>query len=533
MSLTQDLPLPPIESVKVKIAKTKAQTRAFSIQAVLLSAASVSAALHFLLTLRVPVIGDEAYYWLWSKHLALGYHDHPPLIAWLIAASTLVSNSAFWVRFPALLGWMASAAMFWLFASDVLQQKAKTVWAFLFFLSLPILAISFVPVFPDNPLLFGWLVCMWGGYRALRDGRYWTLAGLGLGIAFLSKLIAVFLVLSFAFLFAASPDARKHLKTKDFWKGVAAAILVSLPLWIWNIGHGFENFLFQARNHLGDHGLPPLASFVQYAGVQVLAASPLLFALLALTVVGLTKRSVAGDKTALFLLAFALPIHAVFGLLPFWSTVGFHWAIPGYLALLVGCAYLETGKRFWVGSLCFAAAMTIFFSMILSFPKQVADLVFPLERSHPQWGIARFLEGKGYGEILGYKELAKKADHQYVAMNKTGNPLFLLTDSYTLSSDLAFYTGKTVRTILPNGQGGEYARWNHFEGLTGKNALMISDRPLSQIPEEVKAFNKAFSDIGESEPFSAKDGEVTRTFYSTILYDLQDPNALSALNRKQ
>ena len=27
------------------------------------------------------IFHDEAYYWLWSKHLALGYFDHPPMIA--------------------------------------------------------------------------------------------------------------------------------------------------------------------------------------------------------------------------------------------------------------------------------------------------------------------------------------------------------------------------------------------------------------------------------------------------------------------
>ena len=28
---------------------------------------------------------DEAYYWLWSKNIALSYFDHPPLATWLQA----------------------------------------------------------------------------------------------------------------------------------------------------------------------------------------------------------------------------------------------------------------------------------------------------------------------------------------------------------------------------------------------------------------------------------------------------------------
>ena len=34
---------------------------------------------------HVPLTGDEAYYWEWSRHLAFGYVDHPPMVAWTIA----------------------------------------------------------------------------------------------------------------------------------------------------------------------------------------------------------------------------------------------------------------------------------------------------------------------------------------------------------------------------------------------------------------------------------------------------------------
>jgi hypothetical protein len=41
---------------------------------------------------------DEIYYWLWSRHLAAGYYDHPPAIAFVIRAGTaprlFVNNSA-------------------------------------------------------------------------------------------------------------------------------------------------------------------------------------------------------------------------------------------------------------------------------------------------------------------------------------------------------------------------------------------------------------------------------------------------------
>src|SRR6202035_3956299 len=39
-----------------------------------------------------PLTFDEAYYWMWSKHLAGGYYDHPPMVAWVIRLGTMISG---------------------------------------------------------------------------------------------------------------------------------------------------------------------------------------------------------------------------------------------------------------------------------------------------------------------------------------------------------------------------------------------------------------------------------------------------------
>src|SRR6202022_3042573 len=45
---------------------------------------------------------DEAQYWVWSQHLALGYYSKPPLVAWLIALTTgLFGDSELAVRLSA------------------------------------------------------------------------------------------------------------------------------------------------------------------------------------------------------------------------------------------------------------------------------------------------------------------------------------------------------------------------------------------------------------------------------------------------
>src|SRR5437879_11980383 len=39
-----------------------------------------------------PLTFDEAYYWMWSKHLAGGYYDHPPMVAFVIRLGTMIAD---------------------------------------------------------------------------------------------------------------------------------------------------------------------------------------------------------------------------------------------------------------------------------------------------------------------------------------------------------------------------------------------------------------------------------------------------------
>src|SRR3954465_14621660 len=61
---------------------------------------------------RIGLVTDEAYYWLWSKHLAASYRDKGPAIAWTIALGTkLFGDTVFGIRFFAvalssLTGWL-------------------------------------------------------------------------------------------------------------------------------------------------------------------------------------------------------------------------------------------------------------------------------------------------------------------------------------------------------------------------------------------------------------------------------------------
>src|SRR5271169_3951294 len=83
---------------------------------------------------RVELTFDEAYYTLWSRNLAWGYLDHPPMIAaWIRASTFLFGPTEFGVRalntlvvgvLPALI-----AAIAWrLFRSIEIAALAALLW---------------------------------------------------------------------------------------------------------------------------------------------------------------------------------------------------------------------------------------------------------------------------------------------------------------------------------------------------------------------------------------------------------------------
>ena len=77
-----------------------------------------------LMAALVPLTADEAYYWLWSKHLDLGYLDHPPVIAWLIRAGTmLLGNTPLGIRAGGIVRRAAASVAPWRFRQSAVRPS--------------------------------------------------------------------------------------------------------------------------------------------------------------------------------------------------------------------------------------------------------------------------------------------------------------------------------------------------------------------------------------------------------------------------
>src|SRR5215475_4448646 len=100
-----------------------------------------------------PLTFDEAYYWLWSKHLAGGYYDHPPMVALVIRAGTLLAgDTAFGVR---LISVLFALPMTWAVyrAAEILYDREVAATAAIFLNLTLLVAIGTFIVTPDAPLM--------------------------------------------------------------------------------------------------------------------------------------------------------------------------------------------------------------------------------------------------------------------------------------------------------------------------------------------------------------------------------------------
>ncbi|MEO8894413.1 MAG: glycosyltransferase family 39 protein, partial [Rhizomicrobium sp.] len=204
----------------------------------------------------LPLSADEAYYWLWSRHLAAGYYDHPPLIAFLIRGGTLLfGDNEFGVRFCGVLLSIAASWFVWRAAQAILRDDAKAALAALLFNLTLMTGVEMLAVTPDTPSIVAtaaFLFCL-AKIQETRDGRWWLWAGVAAGLGLLSKYSGLFAGAGALVWLLTSPRERAWLKTPWPWAGGMLALLIFLPNLWWQSQHDWMTFAFQFGRVTGGH----------------------------------------------------------------------------------------------------------------------------------------------------------------------------------------------------------------------------------------------------------------------------------------
>ena len=107
------------------------------------------------------LVPDEAFYWLLSRHLAAGYLDHPPGIAFLIRAGTsLLGINELGVRCGVAVLAFGSVLVLLAICRRMLRDDRALLFLGIIWLSSPLLAALGTLATPDTPSTFFSVVAM-------------------------------------------------------------------------------------------------------------------------------------------------------------------------------------------------------------------------------------------------------------------------------------------------------------------------------------------------------------------------------------
>ena len=274
--------------VTPSVGTSSSEWRALAVAAI---ASAAALAFRFWYASFRPLLPDEAYYWLWTRHLSAGYFDHPPGVAYLIWASTrLFGQSEFGIRALGIGLIACTVALCLGMARDVGVDRRGLLLLLAIWLTSPLLAGLATVMTPDTPAAFFATATLAAAVRiatSLERGKRirweWVLLGALGGAAMTSKYTAALTGVAVALAFLTHARARRLLLTPGPYATLAVAGLVFLPVVLWNARHGWASFQFQASHGLdGLEGAEararhPAAAFLLFFAAQAGMWTPVLF----------------------------------------------------------------------------------------------------------------------------------------------------------------------------------------------------------------------------------------------------------------
>jgi 4-amino-4-deoxy-L-arabinose transferase-like glycosyltransferase len=452
--------------------------RALDARLIIIAAIGLGAIVRVVIAVSSPLLPDEAYYWEWSRHLAAGYFDHPPAVAWLIAGGTsLFGATSLGVRLGTLLTGTAAIVCVVAIARRLGGDGAATRAAIIL-LCMPVATIGLAITTTDAPALLAVAVALLCIVLALehapgsRDAlAWWVAAGGASGAGLLSKLTVGIVGAAIGVAMLAQPSLRRQLRTAGPWLAVVAAAVVAIPVIRWNAHHDWISLRFQLVHGLG----APRRGSILSRELSLLASqlglvSPGIFILAVVAAVRATRDRDEGSPRqradARFLLAVVgLVVFAFFIYSALRRPVEGNWPAPAFVALVPVLAASRSPSiaRWWRASVAIGALLVAVALL------QVAAPVLPMSaRRDP---VAR---------AYGWRSLADGASRvRRDAAVGNDATAWLAADRYQDAAELAFCTRGNPRVFALNigGRPNQYDLWPSFadEARVGDALVAVLD----------------------------------------------------------
>lgn len=395
---------------------------------------------------------QEAYYWNYAQHPALGYLDHPPLVAALIWLGTkLFGISEFGVRIGAFVCWLVTALFSYLLARKIFDHQAA-VGSLVLLALLPLYFGTGFLMTPDAPLHAAWASLLYFSYRSLIDHepKAWFGIGISFGLSLLSKYTIVLLGPPLALFMLFDKRSRTWFSKPGPYLALLVAIILFSPVIVWNMQHGWTSFLFQSAKRIS---ADPVFSTPNLIGHVTLMLTPVgLLGVVLFFVLGneMFRSSVAEpeettthflERTYFLLLLLSLLPFLLFLVISFTREVKLNWSSPVWLAVLpfLGCTVTSIYGRF-----CSISLMIVQELWRLVLPVLVLLLAVGLH--YVTLGIPGLAHPPG-PFLIGWDGLTAKIEMLADEIEKeTGErPLVVGMDHYQIASGLAFYRTKNAR----------------------------------------------------------------------------------------
>jgi len=409
---------------------------------------------------------DEAYYWVWSKALAFGYPDHPPMVAfWIRAGTALLGDTTLGVRLLGPLATAAGSLLLWRAAEDLLPGRRAGVVAVVLANATLLFGIGAATMTPDTPLLFFWTAALFGCARLLATGqaRWWAVVGVAAGLAAASKYTAVLLTPAVLLWLLAVPALRPWLRRPAPWLAALAALAVFAPVLAWNADHGWVSFARQG-GRLGDWQPGRAAQFIgELLGGQIGLASPLLAVLFAAGLLAALRGARAGDAGWTLLAALLAVPALVFLQHALGDRVQANW--PSVLYPQAAIAAAGLGGR-WHRLRAPAAGLGYVLTALIWVQGLWTPLALP-----EHWDITLMRVG-------GWGGMAAEVTH---AARAEGSD-FVVADNYGIAAELAWRMPPGIPVLAID------ARWRWFalpDGmgfLAGRRGLLLRSERRADPP---------------------------------------------------
>ena len=411
---------------------------------------------------RLPLVPDETYYWEWSRHLAFGYFDHPPLLALLIwLGTTVFGDHPIGIRvLPILCGSVAGLSI--AATARRIAGSYAAAEAAIIINVIPLAAAGLVLATPDAPLLaaistalYFIVVAIQSPRRSAASLRSWSWAGVALGFAFCSKYTSILLPTGVLIAFLSHRSLWPRFAEWGPYAACTIATLIFVPVLVWNSQHHWISFTYQIEHGLG--GTPGSLFWSAWrhegdlVGGQAGLATPILFVMIAIAVGKKLRPQPAPD---LWLLAITSALFALFFVYSaIKKRVEPNWPAPAYIGgvvLFAAHGWSERAKKWRAAGISLAGVLT------LAVYLHAFEPVFPIPPAKDP--VAR---------AFGWGALAEAAERAAAAPRDRAHPrarVWISADRYQDASEIAYHSPTHIQTFALNigGRPNQYDLWPGF-----------------------------------------------------------------------